>query len=255
MKNSKKVIIILIIMTFLTFCTNIGEVILRKKWKLEEYDNWYLIVEEGNPVGYINYELERYYTPNEEQRYEEDTTRVIYYTDKEGKSAQMITRSWIKTDGDLNLLQFQFYSSPMYEDDKERFNRGIIEKDKLKISSNGNLIEIEAKEPIPSILNYRYIIANMERKEKGEHQDYEFFSLRYLTTIKESIVYAGEKSVEYKDEWFLTDKFLIMPFNRTESMDSYYFTKAGTLLMATLFQGDMYYQLSDLSEIKDLFRF
>ncbi len=257
MHKTKKVILLILFLfvMLLSFCSNIGNVILRKKWKLEEYNNWYLIVEEGNPVGYLNYKLERYYNDNNEQRYEANTTRVIYYTNEDGEDNQKVTRSWIKTDGYLNILQFQFYSSPMYEEDKERFYRGIIEKNKLKIIANGNIIEINANEPIPSLLNYRYIISNMETKDRGETVNYEFFSLRYLTIIKETIVYAGEKSVEYNKEWILTNKFLIMPFNRTESMDSYFFTKAGTLLMATLFQGDMYYQLSELAEIKDIFRF
>ncbi len=255
-KETHILIIMIVLAGMIIGCSSVTDVVLRKKWKLEKYDDWYVVIEEGEPTGYMHYKLDRYYNDNNEQRYEEDTHRVLLYRDEKGQIAKKITRSWVKTDKDLNILQFQFYSSPMYDRDKERFTRGIIKQDKLVINSSEDVsYEIDAKDGLPSMLNYRYIVSTMTR-ERGNHEEYSFFSLRYLTMIKESIVYSGDKYIEYKGNMIPTEKFLIMPYRRNNSMDSYYFTKEdGLLLSATLFQGKMYYQLSDLVELKEIFGF
>jgi hypothetical protein len=158
-------------------CGNLGKIILSKKWKLEPYDDWYVIIDNKNPVGWVRYNLKRFNNENGEQRYTEETERHIY-TFKEDKTVEdKITRSWVETDEDLNIIKFQFYSSPMYEGDVERFTQGVVEKNVLKVlTSEKDLLEIKISSKLPSILNYRYNISKMELK-KGNKIDYEYFNI------------------------------------------------------------------------------
>lgn len=248
-------IVLLLVITFtMLYCSSFKNIIMRKKWKLEEYEDYYFVVDEGNPVGYAKFHLDRYYNENNEQRYTETTERYIYQMKEDGTQNIIATKSVIKTDGDLNLLQFQFYSTPLYEGDKEKFNQGVIEDGVLKVLSQDNeLMETEIKDKLPSILNYRYLIKNMDLV-KGELVHHKFFSIKYLLLVKESIVYAGEESIKYKNDIILTDKFLLMPFDNTEDMDAYYFDKDGNLVYATIFQERMYLQWTTRLEIMERFK-
>lgn len=254
MKTCRNFIIIIIILS-LTSCTNFTQRITSKKWKLPEYSDWYLIIDEGDPVGYIHYRLKQYFNENGEQRYQEDSERKIYTTTEEGKLHTKITKSWAKLDRELNLLQFQFYSSPMYKDDTEKFIQGVIEDDTLKVATNeGQLMDLKLNgSKLPSILNFRYLIKEMDLN-KGNVQDYEYFSIRYLTLIEEKIVYAGEEEVKYKGDWVLADKFLAVPFNDSDNMDSFYFDKSGQLILSTMFQGKMYIMLTTRTDIIERFK-
>ncbi len=227
---------------------------MRKKWKLEEYEDYYFVVDEGNPVGYARFHLERFYNENGEQRYTETSERYIYQMEEDGTQHIIATKGIIKTDGDLNLLQFQFHSTPLYKEDKERFNQGVIEDGTLKIlSNNKELMEIKVKDKLPSILNYRYLIKEMDL-ERGKVVNHKFFSIKYLLLVEESIVYAGEERIQYKNDVVLTDKFLIMPFENTEDIDAYYFNKDGKLMYATIFQERMYLQWATRLEIMERFK-
>ncbi|MFW5799232.1 MAG: hypothetical protein ACOCV8_00330, partial [Spirochaetota bacterium] len=65
------IIIFIIIVSGVIFlsCANLDKLIYEKKWKLEEYDDWYFIVDSGEIAGFINYRLDRTYNENGEKRY------------------------------------------------------------------------------------------------------------------------------------------------------------------------------------------
>jgi hypothetical protein len=50
------------------------------------------------------------------------------------------------------------------------------------------------------------------------------------------------------------NKFLIMPFEKTDKMDSYYFDMEDRLILATIFQGEMHIQLTTRSDIVSRFK-